>query len=82
MPVSYTPRGFAIYAEFRDSYGNNIRVQQSHDAGVDAVWIFALRDGEETGPSTSPHLTVEQAILVRAALTEFIQEATEEGSTP
>ena len=76
MPVSYTPRGFAIYAEFRDSYGNNIRVQQSSNAEVDAVWIFVLRDGEET------YLTVEQAVLVRDALTEFIQEATGEVATP
>jgi hypothetical protein len=48
---STTPRGFNVYAEFTDTYGSDIRVQQSSNAERDAVWIFANHpDGHEIPP--------------------------------
>jgi hypothetical protein len=38
---SVTPRGFTIFDEFTDSYGNKIRVQESSNAMGPHVWIFA-----------------------------------------
>ena len=38
---SVTPRGFATYDEFTDTYGAKIRVQQSSSAEGPRVWIFA-----------------------------------------
>jgi predicted trehalose synthase len=38
---SFTPRGFAAYAEFTDKYGSTVRVQESSLATDDCVWIFA-----------------------------------------
>lgn len=74
MVLSHTPRGFAVYAEFRDSYGNDVRVQKSSNAEMDAILIFTNKAGENHARAASPHLTVEQAKLVRDALTEFINE--------
>jgi hypothetical protein len=34
-----TERGFAIYTEFKDEYGKNIRVQASSLATKRCVWI-------------------------------------------
>lgn len=64
--VEYTQRGFRIYTHFRDRYGNEVRVQQSSLATESCVWIFSDED---------PHLTVEQAQVVRDALDEFIADA-------
>lgn len=71
MSKKFTPRGFAIYDEFEDSYGSTIRVQESSNAEVDAVWIFT--DNEDTN-NPSPHLSVSEAIQLRNALNEFIEE--------
>lgn len=38
---STTNRGFNVYDEFSDTYGSEIKVQQSSSATTDAVWIFA-----------------------------------------
>lgn len=38
---SATPRGFAVYDEFTDTYGARIRVQKSSSAEGPRVWIFA-----------------------------------------
>lgn len=46
--IKTTSRGFAIYAEFEDSHGRQIRVQESSAAGEPRVWIFAQEpDGTE-----------------------------------
>jgi hypothetical protein len=67
-----TERGFMIYAEFTDTYGSSVRVQESSAASEPKVWIFCDKRGDEPA---SPHLSVEQARLVRDALNEFIKEA-------
>jgi len=76
-----TSRGFRIYSDGKDSYGNRVRIQQSSAACMDAVWIFC--DGEDDGKmlpgdtkpfKSAPHLTVAQARRVIRALERFIEE--------
>ena len=72
-----TQRGFGIYAEFVDTYGQEVRVQQSSSAEADRVWIFCNKDGksgfEKSGEihSYSPHLSRAQAIRLAKALLRF-----------
>lgn len=68
---STTQRGFIIYDKFTDTYGNDVRVQESSSATRDAVWIFC---NEAPGRAGSAHLNVEQAKRVRDALDAFISE--------
>lgn len=35
-----TARGFAIFAEFKDSRAADVRVQRSSDAGGEFCWVF------------------------------------------
>lgn len=65
-----TDRGFAIYDEFIDLYGREVRVQKSSYASEPAVWIFAT-----DSVHGYPHLTIDQAKRVRAALDVFISES-------
>ena len=83
-----TSRGFRIYSDFRDSYGNRVRIQQSSAACMDAVWIFC--DGESDGKmlpgdtkpfKSAPHLTVAQAKRVIRALERFVQETSGQSIT-
>ncbi len=74
MPKEYTLRGFAIHDSFTDTRGSEIRVQQSSDASDNCVWIFCKR-GEQ---DDAPHLNVEQAKLMIAALQEFVDTHDEE----
>lgn len=68
----YTHRGFRIYADdIIDSKGSKVSVVQSSSAEDDCVWIFAKN---EHWANPDPHLNVEQARIVRDALTEFINE--------
>lgn len=69
MNRSTTERGFVIYDEFTDTYGNGVRVQESSSAEEPRVWLFT--DGAGTG---TPHLNIEQATRVRDALDAFISE--------
>ena len=71
---SVTGRGFTIYDEFTDTYGNRVRVQQSSSAMSPRVWIFTEDDSDAT---TSPHLDITQAERVRDALDAFITEQKE-----
>jgi hypothetical protein len=41
MPEKTTERGFGVYAEFTDSYGSEVRVQESSSAEGPRAWIFA-----------------------------------------
>lgn len=73
-----TPRGFAIYGEYKDSRGNTIRVQESSLAGGPYCWLFSGNsDGADTFlhngqyHSVSPHLTRAQARRVAKALLRF-----------
>ena len=66
-------RGFAIYLETKDTYGQAVRVKQSSAACVDAVWIFC-KSKEDV--ESSPHLDIDGAKEVIAALQAFVQEHT------
>ena len=70
MPKEYTSRGFGIYEEFKDTRGNEIRVQESSSGEENCVWVFCKRDSEDD----TPHLNVEQAKRVIEALQEFVDE--------
>lgn len=39
-PEGHTPRGFATYATFTDSYGAEVRVQRSSSASGRRCWVF------------------------------------------
>jgi hypothetical protein len=65
----YTERGFRDYAELVDRYGSTVTVRESSNAMTDCVWIFCKNDVHP-----GMHLTVDQARIVRDALTEFIDE--------
>lgn len=71
MPKGFTSRGFAIYDEFRDSYNHSVKIQESSNAGYDAVWIFAQN---EDGDLCCSHLNMDQAKRLRDALDEFIRD--------
>lgn len=76
-----TPRGFAVYTEFVDTYGNRVRVQKSSSAGVRRCWIFTnYPDGAKFKPhapspggitTPEPHLSPAQARRVAKALLRF-----------
>lgn len=74
-----TNRGFSIFSQFKDSYGQDIRVQESSGIGPNGgfVWIFCKKgdaDGVEhlgRWQSYSPHLTRAQARRVAKALLKF-----------
>lgn len=70
--IDRTDRGFGVYCRFRDRYGSEILVQQSSLAFEDCVWIFAGDNPDMDEPS--PHLTRTQAIMVRDALTAWIED--------
>lgn len=74
---SVTGRGFTIYDEFTDTYGSQIRVQESSAAPGPRCWIFtaAAEDGDTV--TAAAHLDVTQAERVRDALDAFIREAKE-----
>jgi hypothetical protein len=70
--VKRTNRGFAIYAEFKDEYGKNIRVQASSLATRRCVWIqneVTEHMGVHLG---NAHLTVPMAKRVIKALQRFV----------
>lgn len=45
-PVTATPRGFRVYTEFTDTYGAQVRVQESSSAAGPRVWVFANHEVE------------------------------------
>jgi hypothetical protein len=40
MRTKKTKRGFRIYSDFKDFYGERVRIQESSLATKRAVWIF------------------------------------------
>jgi len=73
-----TSRGFNIYSEFKDSYNNQIRVQESSSAMKECVWIFCdYPEGKSVKfhagdwQSAAPHLTKAQARKLAKALLKF-----------
>jgi hypothetical protein len=74
MPIGHTDRGFADYADFRDSYGAHVRVRESSAAAEPKVWIFV--DKIDIGNKGAIHLTVDQAKVLVAALKEWLDANT------
>lgn len=72
-PVPASDRGFLIYGgrEIPTDYGHTVRVQESSAAESPHVWLFVSDSQEVEG--RSPHLDLEQAIAVHAALGQFIE---------
>ncbi len=71
--MKHTGRGFRIYAEFKDSYGSDVRIQESSNAEGRYCWIFSHRANDQE-TDFPPHLSITQAKRVVAALTKFIKE--------
>lgn len=71
-----TARGFVIYDEIETSYGHTVRVQESSAAIAPHCWLF-VGDSKRSPGTHSPHLTVEQAVRIRDALTRFIDDVAE-----
>lgn len=71
-PSPSNDRGFLAYAggPIETSYGHTIRVQESSAASGPHVWLF-IGDSPQV-PSHDPHLDLEQAVALRAALDQFI----------
>jgi hypothetical protein len=67
-----TNRGFRIYCDFADSYGNQVRVQESSSAEKYCAWIFCHKGPSSNMDEPSPHLTISQAKRVIRALEKFI----------
>lgn len=65
--IDHTIRGFGIYADFTDRYGEHFTVQESSLATEDCVWVGV--HGQRG------HLTVEMAQHVRDALTGWLEDA-------
>lgn len=85
-----TSRGFKVYGEFIDTRGVVVRVQESSADPLGHAWLFADGDGvydparKHEICQHAPHLDVEQAELLIAALQAFVADKRGEGdaSTP
>jgi hypothetical protein len=66
-------RGFLLYGghPIETAYGHKIRVQESSAALAPHVWLFIDESVRVDGHN--PHLNLEQAIRLRAALDQFIE---------
>ncbi len=80
-----TSRGFKIFDEFKDTYGNGITVQESSAATDECCWIFVKNDlgkdyKEHMGQivTPSPHLSRAQARRLIQALQVFLGESAQE----
>lgn len=73
---AFTERGFEVFAVFNDRYNNGVRIQESSLAEEPCVWIFCdagpTHDAKIVPPS--PHLTLDQARIVRDALDAFLKK--------
>jgi len=72
MRLKRTQRGFAIYAEFKDEYGKNIRIQASSLATKRCVWIQNEVTEHMGEHLANAHLTVPMARRVIKALQAFV----------
>lgn len=74
-------RNLGRYALFTDTYGAEVKVSQSSSAEGPHVWIF-VKGGGANNPDhhlavkgeSAAHLSLEQATLVRDALSEWLQD--------
>lgn len=76
-PVPSNDRGFLLYGgrEIPTDYGHTVRVQESSAAEGPHVWLF-ISDSPQT-KKNNPHLNLEQAVAVHAALGQFIDGVAE-----
>lgn len=75
-----TERGFVVYDEFDDTYGNAIRIQESSNINR-RCWVFCnpqTIDGMEVPVGVSAHLDIKQAERIIEALKTFIKESKDE----
>jgi hypothetical protein len=72
-PKPANDRGFLSYAggPIETDYGHTIRVQESSAASGPHVWLF-VSDSKQV-PGHDPHLSLEQAVMLRTALDQFIE---------
>lgn len=72
-PTPTNDRGFLTYTggPIDTDYGHTITVRESSSAEGPKVWLFI--SDSPTVPGHDPHLTLEQAIALRAALDQFIE---------
>lgn len=74
-----TKHGFNIYAEFKDTYGGTVKVQESSSVNK-RVWIFythpnnGKKDGIGETIAMEPHLSAGQAKRLIKALERFIND--------
>lgn len=73
---SLTDRGFITYDEFKDSYRADVKVVESSAASGPHVWVF-VKGGSVHDNEGSAHLSLDQAVRLRDALTAFIREVPE-----
>jgi hypothetical protein len=74
--LEFTPRGFAVYLELEDTYGNKIRIQESSSAEGPHIWLFCESMSDQQ-KGASPHLNLMQAEAVRDALDRAIARGRE-----
>lgn len=72
-PVPANDRGFLVYGghEISTDYGHTVRVQESSAADGPHVWLF-ISDSPRVD-NHNPHLNLEQAVALHAALGQFIE---------
>jgi hypothetical protein len=76
-PVPWNDRGFLVFGgrPIPTSYGHEVTVRESSSAEGPAVWLFVGDSVQVAGHD--PHLTLEQAVAVHAALGQFIEGVAE-----
>lgn len=74
-----TDRGFAIYSEFKESYGAQVRVIESSLATAPRVWIFCEKPNPNTHENEDQalHLSPNQARLLIGALNKWLEHVKE-----
>lgn len=67
-------RGFMLYGgqPIRTDYGHLVSVRESSSAGGPHVWLFTDSSNAQV-QGNDPHLSLAQAIALRAALDQFIE---------
>lgn len=79
-PVDHTDRGFSIWTRFKDTYGNDVRVQTSSAAFKDRVWIFINGiGGQDPDNDGAAHLSPNQARELAGALLSWAEGKDDEG---
>ena len=67
-----TERGFALYAQFKDFDGEDVRVQRSSSMGRRLVYIFPAAKFHLGQIVCGAHLTVPMAKRIIRALQKFV----------